>query len=139
MLYYKEQIFHHMKYLYIYFKLGYDKMDLSNIFTLAEITADAETPALFPYPFSFHLVFVLVAAIFFGTSFIKMKRPYQLILTIAVPFSLLIWAANSSNNRTLYYAIGIIALILIAAAFLTSILCKPKKEDSTAKENKTEE
>ena len=114
-------------------------MRFSQFFTLATLTSDAETPTFFPYPFSYHLIFVIISVIFFGTSFIKMKRPYQLILTIAIPFSMLIWLAQSTNNRSFYYAIGVIEIIFIAAAFITSIIFKPKKDNNTAKENKTEE
>lgn len=112
-------------------------MDLSRFFTVAALAADAEAPTLFPYPFSFHVTFVIIATLFFGISFAKLKRPYQLILAIAVPFSLLLWVAD--NNRIFYYAIGVVELLLIAAAFLTSVFLRPKKSETTAQKNDTQE
>ena len=107
-------------------------MDLSQlVLSIAAISADAEAPTLFPYPLPFHATFAIIATLFFGISFVRLRRPYQLLLAIAVPFSLLLWLAD--NNRIFYYAIGVVELLLIAAAFLSSIFLKPKKDNETDK------
>lgn len=66
--------------------------------------------------------------------FVKEKRPYQLIMAVAIPLSLVIWA---SESRTLFYAIGAIEVVLIIAALVTAIIFKPKEE--AASSEKTDE
>ena len=111
-------------------------MHLSHLLT-ASLAADAEAPTLFPFPFSFHLTFVIIATIFFGVSFARMKRPYQILLALGIPFSLLIWVADAYNNRILYYVIGVVEFLILASAFLTSIFLKPEKNQSA--DSNTEE
>lgn len=104
-------------------------MNISDyIVTLAQ-TAEVEKPNLFPFPFNTHLIFCCLAIVFFAILFSREKKPYQLIMGIAIPFSLVIWL---SDSRTLFYAVGIIELILLLAAFITSIIFKDKKTDSKA-------
>ena len=87
-------------------------------------TAEVEQPVLFPFPFRLHLGFCCIALVFFVLRFIKEKLPYQLIMAVAIPFSLIIWI---SNSKTLFYTVGIIELVLIVSAFVTSIVFKKKE------------
>lgn len=89
--------------------------------------ANGEKPALFPFPFKFHLILAAVSVLFFLISFARYKKPYQVIFTIAVPFSLLIWKAE--GNRTLYYAIAVIEAVLILAALVSAFIFKSKNEE----------
>lgn len=104
--------------------------------TLAQIS-DAENPTIFPFPFAMHLGLAIISVIFFGYRFAVQKKPFQLIFAIAVPLSLLLWI---SDNRTLFYGLGIAELCLILAAFFTSIFMKPKKgEEAAAPEKESKE
>ena len=76
-----------------------------------------------------HITLAVISVIFFTYRFMVQKKPFQLIFAIAVPLSLLLWV---SNNKTLFYTIGAIELVLILLAFITSIVCKPKKEEAAA-------
>ncbi len=98
-------------------------MNYYDIFTLTQ-QAEIENPTLFPFPFNMHLIFACLAAVFFVYRFITQRLPYQLIMAIAVPASLLIWV---SESRTLFYTVGIIELVLILAALVTSFIFKPKE------------
>ena len=104
-------------------------MNISDyIVTLAQ-TAEVAKPNLFPFPFNTHLIFCCLAIVFFTILFSREKKPYQLIMAVAIPFSLVIWL---SDSRTLFYAVGIIEVILLLAAFITSIIFKDKKTGSEA-------
>ena len=75
---------------------------------------------LFPITMDKHIVFCAVAAVFFLLQVIRTKRIYQLILTIAVPLSLLIYIAP--ENETLFYGVGIAEAVLLALAFILNIV-----------------
>ena len=96
--------------------------------TIAQIS-DTENPTIFPFPFAMHITLAVISVIFFTYRFMVQKKPFQLIFAVAVPLSLLLWV---SNNKTLFYTIGAIELVLILLAFITSIVCKPKKEEAAA-------
>ena len=92
-------------------------MNYYDIFTLTQ-QAEIENPTLFPFPFNMHLIFACLATVFFVYRFATQKLPYQLIMAIAIPASLLIWV---SESRTLFYAVGIIELVLILSALVTLV------------------
>lgn len=105
-------------------------MRFTDLLTTSLLAAETEAPTIFPFPFSFHLAFAVIGFVFFIISFLKFKRPYQLLFAIGIPFSLLLWAAD--GNRNLYYGIGIVELIIILGALITSIIFKPKNEEQAA-------
>ncbi|MDE6519565.1 MAG: hypothetical protein K2K91_03770 [Ruminococcus sp.] len=92
---------------------------LNSIFTVA--AQGMETPQLFPFPLPLHIGFSIIALVFFLFRFITDKKPYQLIMAIAVPLSL---ALELSDNRTLYYVVGIVEFILLLSAFITTFFFK---------------
>lgn len=98
-------------------------MNFSDLFLTMAQTTEIEQTSLFPFPFSLHLIFCCISLIFFIWRFIKEKLPYQLIMAVAIPFSLLIWL---SDNKTLFYSIGIIETVLLIGAFVTSLVYKKK-------------
>ena len=106
----------------------------------ALLLSQNEMPSIFPFPRSFHFIVVAIAVIFFIISFIRYKKPYQLVFAVAFPLSLFIWKAE--NNRTLFYIIGAVEFSLLLFAFILSIVCKDKSEKSdkqnTAAESKME-
>lgn len=114
-------------------------MNISDFLITMSQNADIEQPTLFPFPFRYHIAFVCIALIFFAYRFIRDKQPYQAILAVAIPLSLVI---SVSENKTLFYIIGIVELILLIAAFVTSIVFKKKKtvaEPEAAAESAAEE
>lgn len=96
-------------------------MNISDLFITMAQTAEIEQPALFPFPFSLHATFCCIALVFFVLRFIKEKAPYQLIMAIAIPFSMIIWL---SEGKTLFYMVGIAEVAFLIAAFVSSIVCR---------------
>ena len=75
---------------------------------------------LFPITMEKHMIFCAVATVFFLLQFIRTKRIYQLILAIAVPLSLVVYAAP--ENTTVFYGVGIAEAVLLALAFILNIV-----------------
>ncbi len=100
--------------------------------------AEVEVPSLFPFPFKMHLIFSIIAFVFLIGRFAKEKYPYQLIIGIAAPLSLLI---HVSADKTLFYAVGAVEAVLIIAAIISSFIVKKPEENSSKKDEgkKTEE
>lgn len=111
-------------------------MNLTNMLVNLAQISDAENPTIFPFPFQLHLALAVISVIFFSYRFAVQKKPFQLIFAIAVPLSLLLWV---SNNKTLFYTVGIIELILIITALFTSIFVKPKTAEEKASSDKKED
>ena len=106
--------------------------------SLAKIS-DVKDPSIFPFPAPMLIGVVILSVIFFGYRFAVQKKPFQLIFAIAAPISLLLLI---SKSKTIFYTVGIIEFILILAAFISSIVCKPKKAEEKAASDdnsKTEE
>ena len=57
----------------------------------------------FPLPLAYHIVLCVLGCVFFLAQFIRLKKPYQLMMAIAMPASLLIYIQPES--RTLFYTI----------------------------------
>lgn len=103
----------------------------SDIFLTLTVNA-MENPSFFPFPFPLHVIFCILATAFLIFRFATNKKPFQLIMAIAIPISLTLWI---SDNRTLYYIVGLIELILLIAAFVTSVIFR----DKSTPENETAE
>lgn len=104
-------------------------MNLSDILITMAQAPEIEQPSLFPFPFDLHILFVCISTLFLAFQFYREKKPYQLIMCIAIPISLAIWL---SENRTLFYAIGIAEAVLLLAAFVTAVIFRKKEEPDTA-------
>ena len=89
--------------------------------------SDLATTNLFPFPFKFHLIFSILAFVFFVFMFIRERKIYQAILSVAIPLSLCLWI---SESRTLFQVIGLTELVLIVAAFISNIILKKKKKSA---------
>lgn len=100
-------------------------------------SSDLSSTNLFPFPFTFHLVFSLLAMIFFFLMYGKEKKPYQAIFGVAIPISLAVWI---SDSKTVFYAVGVIELILILAAFVVTLIynSKEKKSHTASDEDKSD-
>lgn len=85
---------------------------------------DAST---FPISFTYHLIFCIVAGVFFLAQFIRLRRPYQLILAIAILASLLIYVGDVSN-KTWFHTVGLFEVILLLGAVVLSIVDRVKNK-----------
>lgn len=83
---------------------------------------DAST---FPISFLYHLIFCIVAGVFFLMQFIRLRRPYQLILAVAIPASLLIYVGDASN-KTWFHTVGAFEAAMLLGAVVLSILWRSK-------------
>lgn len=109
--------------------------DWNMLTTLKQI--QAENPTLFPFPLGLHVVFSVLALIFFIFRFFTDKKPFQLIFAIAIPFSLTLWI---SDSRTWFYTVGAIELVFIVCAFLSTFFSKKNESEAeTASTGNAEE
>lgn len=104
-------------------------MNTTNLLAAFLQISDAENPTIFPFPFEMHLALAVISFLFFSYRFAVQKKPFQLIFAIASPLSLALWI---SDSKTLFYGLGIVELILIVLAIVTSVICKPKKAEEKA-------
>lgn len=111
-------------------------MNFSDLFLTMAQTSEIKQASLFPFPFGLHLIFCIISLIFFVFRFVKEKSLYQLIMAIAIPFSLIIWL---SDSKTLFYMVGIVEAVLLTAAFITSIVFGKKDPVVAAVSGDTEE
>lgn len=100
-------------------------MNLSDMLVTLAQTSEIEQPELFPFPFNMHIIFVCISTLFLAYQFYKDRKPYQLIMCIAIPLSLAIWL---SESRTLFYGIGLAEAVLLLTAFITAIIFRKKEE-----------
>lgn len=113
------------------FQIGEIMINSDIFMTMA--TNQMESPSFFPFSMPLHITFCVIALVFFVYRFITDKKPFQLIMAITIPLSLTLWI---SNNRTWYYILGLIELILLVAAFVTSIIFRKKAvQDEKTTEN----
>ncbi len=75
---------------------------------------------LFPIGMEKHIVFVIIATIFFILQFIRTKRWYQLVMAAAFCISLLIYI--DQKNKTFFYGIGITEAVLLFTALVLNIV-----------------
>ena len=110
-------------------------MNISDVlFTMAQ-TAEVSAPTLFPFPVSLYLIFCIVATVFFVFRFVKDKSPYQLIMAVAIPLSLLI---GYSDSKTVFYVVGAVEAVLLLTAFVSSIVSNRKKQSEIPEEKSAE-
>mgnify|MGYP006939737642 CR=1 FL=1 len=105
-------------------------------------TMDAST---FPISFAYHLIFCLIAGAFFVVQFIRLRRPYQLLLAVGIVASLLIYVGGE-HNKVWFHTVGIFELVLLLGAIVLSIIARKKEKQAaaapaadTAGDSKTEE
>ena len=73
----------------------------------------------FPLPLAYHIVLCVLGCVFFLAQFIRLKKPYQLMMAIAMPASLLIYIQPES--RTLFYTIGLLVALDLLALVISLI------------------
>ena len=74
----------------------------------------------FPLPLAYHIVLCVLGCVFFLAQFIRLKKPYQLMMAIAMLASLLIYIQPES--RTLFYTIGLLVALDLLLALVISLI-----------------
>lgn len=110
-------------------------MDMNDIF-LTITQTQVPTPSLFPFPLSWHLPFAILGFLFLLFQFSREKKPYQLIMSVAILLSLTIWL---SDNRIFFYALGAVESLLIFTSFITAIAFKGKNKKHIGESGDNEE
>ncbi|MBR3630888.1 MAG: hypothetical protein IKN55_10545 [Oscillospiraceae bacterium] len=97
----------------------------------------------FPIRIELHIVLALLAFLVFGLQFIRFHKSHHLVLAIALPCTLLPYL---SQNKTLFYAVGIAELIaLVGACVLANTVDRDKEavaaedgeQDTASQEDET--
>jgi glycerol-3-phosphate acyltransferase PlsY len=96
---------------------------------------DTISAGLFPISFNAHIIFTIVAVLFFVMQFIRQRQLYQILTAIAVPIPLILYKYTSI---TVFYSVGIIELILIVAIGIM-LFSTGKKDDNKKKSTKKKE
>ena len=94
---------------------------------------------IFPLPLTAHIIFSIVGLFFFGYLYLRKKYLYHLLLAIAIPSTLLIYACY--GNKILFFLFGLEQFILIVSIFVSIITLKLKqsKERKALSTQNTEE
>ena len=89
--------------------------------------------SLFPVSMEKHIIFAVIAAVFFLLQFVRTKQWYQLVMAAAIPLSLLIYI--DTENMTLFYGVGILEAVLLCTALVLNIVQshKQSKAEKAAK------
>lgn len=94
----------------------------------------------FPISFTWHLVFSILACVFFIVQYVRSKKSYQLLIAIGIPASLCIYI--QPENSSLFYTVGVFEAVLfagvIAFAFLERTHRKQEIADTTPLPERTE-
>lgn len=84
---------------------------------------------IFPLPFSVHLVFVIVAFVFFLIQFIRTRYKYQLVMAVAVAMTMLLYV---KETKLWFYGIGILEFGLLIIALVAAIAEKKRRKELEA-------
>lgn len=91
---------------------------------------------VFPLPLSAHIVFVVIAFLFFVIQFVRTKYKYELFMAAAVACTMLIY---TNDSKTLFFGIGMLELGLILISFVLAIVEKHNRKALAEGEAKAEE
>lgn len=92
-----------------------------------------ETNYLFPLPIPVHIIFCIVGVLFFAMQYYRKKYTYHLLLTFAIPSTLLIYACSSDMAYTILGFEELILFILILVSIALTKKRLAKQEQGTAK------
>ncbi|MGN0591829.1 MAG: hypothetical protein ACI4JQ_01120 [Ruminococcus sp.] len=74
----------------------------------------------FPISFTWHLVFSILACVFFLIQYVRMKKSYQLLIAIGIPASLCIYI--QPEDSTLFYTVGAFEIVLLLGALVFAFI-----------------
>lgn len=87
----------------------------------------------FPISLTYHIVFCILACIFFVIQYVRTKKSYQLLLAVGIPASLCIYIAPESSS--LFNTVGVFEAVLLVGtavfAVVEKVRRKQEKEDTT--------
>lgn len=89
---------------------------------------------VFPLPVPAHIVFSIIGFIFFMFMYFRKKYVYHLLLSLAIPSTLLIYLCKGS--KLLYSLFGLEQLILIILIFVFIVVAKRKETKTQNSQNK---
>lgn len=76
----------------------------------------------FPISFTWHLVFAILACVFFIVQYVRTQKAYRLLLAIGIPASLCIYI--QPDNHSLFVAVGAFEGVLLLGAIVFAIIEK---------------
>ncbi len=80
----------------------------------------------FPISFTWHLVFAILACVFFIVQYVRTQKSYRLLLAIGIPASLCIYI--QPDNHSLFAAVGAFEGVLLLGAIVFAILEKRERK-----------
>ncbi len=80
----------------------------------------------FPISFTWHLVFAILACVFFIVQYVRTQKSYRLLLAIGIPASLCIYI--QPHNHSLFAAVGAFEGVLLLGAIVFAILEKRERK-----------
>lgn len=84
----------------------------------------------FPISFTWHLVFSILACVFFTVQYVRTKKSYQLLAAIGIPASLCIHI--QPENSSLFYSVGVFEAVLFAGVIAFAILERTHRKQEIA-------
>lgn len=84
----------------------------------------------FPISLTWHLVFSVLACVFFIVQYVRTKKSFQLLLAIGIPASLCIYI--QPENSSLFYAVGSFEAVLLIGAVVFAFIERSHRKQEIA-------
>lgn len=84
----------------------------------------------FPISLTWHLVFSVLACVFFLVQYVRTKKSFQLLLAIGIPASLCIYI--QPENSSLFYAVGSFEAVLLIGAVVFAFIERSHRKQEIA-------
>ncbi len=88
--------------------------------------------SIFPLPLTSHIIFVVIAVVFFIIQFIRLKNKYQIVMAAVAAVTMLIYV---NDSKVWFYGVGILELGLLVLALILSIVEKKSKKETESLNN----
>ncbi len=92
--------------------------------------------SVFPLPLWLHIVFAVVGLAFYGYMYYTKRKPYHLLLALAIPSTLLVYLCQKG---TAFVIFGIEQFAMLILIFITIAVSKKKEKELEKLETKGEE
>ncbi len=84
----------------------------------------------FPISFTWHLVFSILACVFFLIQYVRLKKSYQLLIAVGIPASLCIYI--QPENSSLFYTVGVFEIVLLMGALVFAFVERNHRKQAAA-------
>ena len=84
----------------------------------------------FPISLTWHLVFSILACVFFIVQYVRTKKSYHLLMAIGIPASLCIYI--QPENSSLFYAVGSFEAVLLLGAGVFAFIERSHRKQEIA-------